>query len=480
MDLREGGKLVVSSKILVYKFGERCIATIDGMERIAGIVRDTLDRGYRLVVVVAAVEGVTDKLLSLCREAELGIEDKVEEYLEWIRETHTKLATQTLRNTEIREAILRMIAKIIGEVESISRTCSKLREVTLKVRDYIASTGDILSAIITSGKLTEEGINSVALTGWDAGIVTDAKFGDANPLMENTRFEVSKKLKPLLDRGIIPVVAGFSGATIDGSITTLGRGGADYTATILAACLDADEVCLWTHVDGIMTADPMIESKARTIDKLSYEEAIELARFSVKGLHPRVFDPIASRGIPVRVRNLFNMMNKGTLIGIGRPEVDKRIVKTVVLIRDVALLAVEGAGMVGLPGVAAKVFEALGRAGVNIMMISQSSSEANITMVIDRGSLDKGIAALESSVTGSLVSRVYYEPDICVVSVIGAGMRGTPGVAARVFKAVASRGINVRMIAQGSSEYNISFVVKEEDGEEAVRAIHDEFKLYED
>jgi aspartate kinase len=165
---------------------------------------------------------------------------------------------------------------------------------------------------------------------------------------------------------------------------------------------------------------------------------------------------------------------------MGRPEVDKRIVKTVVLIKDVALLAVEGAGMVGLPGVAARVFEALGRAGVNIMMISQSSSEANITMVIDRGSLDKGIAALESSVTGSLVSRIYYESDVCVVSVIGAGMRGTPGVAARVFEAVASRGINVRMIAQGSSEYNISFVVKEGDGEEAVRAIHDEFKLYED
>jgi aspartate kinase len=479
MDLRGGVRLIVSSKILVYKFGERCIATVDGMERAASIVRDTLNRGYRLVVVVAAVEGVTDKLLSLCREAELGIEDKVEDYLGWIRETHTKLATQTLRNTETKETALRMIAKIIDEVESISRTCSKLREVTLKVRDYIASTGEILSAIITSGKLTEEGISSIALTGWDAGIVTDARFGDANPLMENTRLEVSRKLKPLLDRGITPVVAGFSGATIDGSITTLGRGGADYTATILAACLDAEEVCLWTHVNGIMTADPMIEGRARTIDKLSYDEAVELARFSVKGLHPRVFDPVASRGIPVRIRNLFDT-SRGTLIGMGRPEVDKRIVKTVVLIKDVALLAVEGAGMVGLPGVAARVFEALGRAGVNIMMISQSSSEANITMVIDRGSLDKGIAALESSVTGSLVSRIYYESDVCVVSVIGAGMRGTPGVAARVFEAVASRGINVRMIAQGSSEYNISFVVKEGDGEEAVRAIHDEFKLYED
>ncbi|MEM2739196.1 MAG: aspartate kinase [Candidatus Bathyarchaeia archaeon] len=471
---------IVSSRILVYKFGERCVATADGMERIVGIVRDALSRGYRLVIVVAAVEGVTDKLLSLCREVELGVEDRVWGYIDWIREMHVKLAMETLNGIEAREAALRRIEEVVEGVKSISYTCLKLREVTAKVRDYIASIGEVLSAIIVSGKLTEGGIDSVALAGWEAGIVTDGRFGDANPLIENTRVEVSRRLKPLIDRDVTPVVAGFSGATIDGCITTLGRGGADYTATILAACLDAEEVYLWTHVDGIMTADPMIEEEARTIDKLSYEEAVELARFSVKGLHPRVFDPIASRGIPVRVRNLFDTSKRGTSIGPGRPEVDRRIVKTVVLIRDLALLAVEGTGMVGLPGVAAKVFEALGRAGVNILMISQSSSEANITMVIDRGSLDRAVAALESSVTGSLVSQVYYEPDICVVSVVGAGMRGTPGVAAKVFKAVASKGINVRMIAQGSSEYNISFVVREVDGEEAVRAIHDEFKLYEE
>lgn len=470
----------MSGKILVYKFGEKCVATADGIERIADIVRDTLSRGYRIVIVVAAVEGVTDKLLSLCRDIELGVEVKVREYIDWVRGVHVELAMRTLSGIEVREAALRRIEEIVEEARTLSYTCLKLREVTAKVRDYIASIGGVLSAIIVSGKLVEEGVDSIALAGWEAGIVTDNRFGDASPLIENTRVEVSRRLKPLIDRGVTPVVAGFSGATVNGCITTLGRGGADYTATILAACLDAEEVCLWTHVDGIMTADPMIERRARTIDKLSYEEAIELARFSAKGLHPRVFDPIASRGIPVRIRNLFDTSKHGTSIEPGKPEIDRRIVKTVVLIRDVALLAVEGTGMVGLPGVAARVFEALGRVGVNILMISQSSSEANITMVIDRGSLDRSVAALESSVTGSLISRVYYEPDVCVVSVIGAGMRGTPGVAAKVFKAVASKGINVRMIAQGSSEYNISFVVKEEDGEEAVRAIHDEFKLYED
>ncbi|MEM4461320.1 MAG: aspartate kinase [Candidatus Bathyarchaeia archaeon] len=469
----------MGSDILVYKFGEKCVATADGIDRIVDVVRDTVGSGWKLVVVVAAIEGVTDSLLTLCRYSELGIEGKIEEYLDLIRRTHSSLVEKALRRVESRNSVSKRIDKVLEDIKSTLYTCLKLREVTPRARDYIASTGEVLSSIIVASRLREEGFEAVDLAGWESGIVTDSRFGDATPLIENSRVEVSRRLKPLIDRGTTPVIAGFSGATVDGSITTLGRGGADYTATILAACLDADEVCLWTHVDGIMTADPKIEGKARTIDRLSYEEAVELARFSVKGLHPRVFDPVISKGIPVRIRNLFDKSRQGTLIGPGKPEIDRRIVKTVVLIRDVALLAVEGTGMVGLPGVAAKVFEALGRAGVNILMISQSSSEANITMVVDRSSLDKGVSALESTVTGSLVSSIYYEPDVCIVSVIGAGMRGTPGVAARVFKAVASKGINVRMIAQGSSEYNISFVVKEEDGEEAVRAIHDEFRLYE-
>jgi len=281
----------------------------------------------------------------------------------------------------------------------------------------------------------------------------------------------------MIDKGIVPVVTGYIAKSQDGSITTLGRGGSDYTATLVAAALKADEVWLWTDVDGLMTADPRLEPSAKTIEELSFEEAVEMAILGVKRMHPRALEPAMVDNIPVRIRNTFNPDNRGTLI-TSKPIESKDVVKAVTVARDVGLINIQGFGMVGTPGTAAKIFQVLGKANINIMMIAQTVSESNISIIVPSRTLMKAVSLLETTLLGTdLVRSISYESDVAVVAVIGSGMRGKPGTAARIFKAVANEGVNVRMIAQGSSELNISFVVKDVDCEKAVRAIHREFNL---
>ena len=277
---------------------------------------------------------------------------------------------------------------------------------------------------------------------------------------------------------MVLVITGYIAATLEGVTTTLGRGGSDYTATIIGAALGVDEVWIWTSVDGLMTSDPKIVPDAKVIPEVSFQEATEMAVFGAKVMHLRALEPAMEENIPVRIRSIFNPESPGTLIVKEQKIKPIDVVKAITLVKDAALVNVSGAGMIGAPGTAAKVFDVLGKKNINMLMFSQSVSEANISFIINRGSLEKAVNALEIALLGrGLIREVTAEDDICVVAVVGAGMRGTPGVASRVFSAVARRGINIRMIAQGSSELNISFVVKEADGEEAVRAIHEEFRL---
>ena len=267
-------------------------------------------------------------------------------------------------------------------------------------------------------------------------------------------------------------MAGFIGRSTEGDVTTLGRGGSDYTATILGSALGADEVWIWTDVEGILTADPKVVGDPRRVTSLSYAEAEELAFFGAKNMHPLALAPARAGNVPVRIKGGLSPENEGTLI-TDRVTKATGVVKVIAEVRNVGLLTVEGETLQGKPGIAADIFSALAGANVNILMISQSVSEANISMIVRRGSLHHGGAVLERRLKERGVSaRVVSDPAIAVVAAVGAGMRGEKGVAARVFGAVASRGINVRMIAQGSSELNISFVVDEKDTDEAVRALH--------
>jgi aspartate kinase len=460
------------------KFGGTSVANADAMLRAVHILRAHRLQGHEIVVVTSALPGVTDELINISKDAVDGNLEMINKFLEKHLELHHQTARNCIRDSEILRTVINQLTETLRELGEILRSVAHLRELTPRSKDFILSFGERLSAPIFCGAANDLGLKADWFTGGDAGITTDENFGEAKPLLNVTTQRVKTKLEPLLKAGRLPVIAGYGACSPHGLTTTLGRGGSDYTATLIGASLDADEVSIWKDVEGLMTADPKIEPKARVIHQISYDEASEMAYFGAKAIHPRALDPVVAKQIPVRVRSSLHEEDEGTLITSGPTVRSESIVKAVTLVNDVALISVRGAGMVGLPGVAAKVFKLLGDAGINILMISQSSSEAGISFVAGRDKLQAATNALEVGLLGTeLVENISTENDVSVVAAVGAGMKGAPGVAARVFKAVAERKINVRMIAQGSSELNISFVVAEQDGREAVRAIHQEFEL---
>jgi aspartate kinase len=465
-------------KKIVMKFGGSSVATGEKIRQVAHLIADNKSDDCGVVAIVSALEGVTNQLIQAAEEAKKGNRHYVSKFRQELLERHLTTVKEAIKDKQHENVAAEVVKERITELEQVLIGIVYVGELTPKSRDTVIAYGEKLSAPIVSGALQDLGVNSQHLTGGEAGIVTDNNFGEARLLMNVTKFQLTKNIEPLLKKGTVPVLTGFIAATQNGETTTVGRGGSDYTATIVGAALEADEVWIWTDVDGLMTSDPKIVPEAKTIPEISFQEATELTIFGAKAMHPRALEPARKEGIPVRIRNVFNPDNKGTLIVQDVQTKTKDGVKAVTLVRNVAVITVSGAGMVGAPGTAAKVFEVLGKENINILMISQSVSEADISLVIQRNLLERAVSTLEIALLGrDFIREIMSEDDVCVVAVLGAGMKGMPGVASRIFSAVAQKGINVFMIAQGSSELNVSFVVKEKDGEETVRAIHKEFKL---
>jgi aspartate kinase len=460
------------------KFGGSSVANGEKIRHVASLLaKSSKDNG--VVGVVSALEGITNQLIQAAEMANKGKREFIRQFKQEILERHTTTIKTAIKNKDYQQDAEQVIKSRIDELEQVLTGIVFVRELTQKSRDTVIAYGEKLSAPIVSGALRDLGVDSTHLTGGEAGILTDNNFGEAGVLMQATKFQIKKNIQPLLEKGTVPVVTGFIAATQDGETTTLGRGGSDYTATIVGAALEADEVWIWTDVDGLMTTDPKIVPEAKLIPEMSFQEATELTIFGAKAMHPRALEPARKEGIPVRIRNVFKPENQGTLIvQDGKPKAAADGVKAVTIVKNVAVITVSGAGMVGAPGTAAKVFEVLGKENINILMISQSVSEANISLVIQRSMLERAVNTLEIALLGKeFIREIAPEDDVCVVAVLGAGMKGMPGVASRIFSAVSEKGINVRMIAQGSSELNVSFVVKEKNGAETVKAIHKEFKL---
>ncbi|MCP8323516.1 MAG: aspartate kinase [Candidatus Methylarchaceae archaeon HK02M2] len=463
---------------LVMKFGGSSVADSNCIKRVAKITSDFFKKGNKIIVVVSALAGVTDQLIEVSNEAKKGNLDFVYDFIHKIKERHLGAIHKAIQNESLKENLTSTLLKDAEELEKVLTGIAYLGELSPKSMDYVLSFGERLSASILWGALRDIGLDSVYLSGKEVGIVTDSNYGEARPLINLTKYQVKKKLEPMLEKSIIPVVTGYIASTQEGFITTLGRGGSDYSATIIGAALGVDEIWIWSDVDGMMTANPKIVPSAKSIPELSFQEAIEMAVFGSKGLHPSALEPAMIEGIRVRIKNTFNPTNHGTSI-VKEPKIETgEIVKAVSLIKNVSLVNVSGAGMVGAPGTAAKIFDILGKNNVNVLMISQSASEANISFIIKRNQIEKAMSSLEIALLGQgTIREVTAEEEVCIVAIVGAGMKGTPGVASRVFGAVSRRRINLIMISQGSSEVNISFAVKEDDGEEAVRAIHEEFGL---
>ncbi len=462
---------------LVMKFGGSSVASAERIKSVADRVKVN-GKGHQVVVVCSAMGDMTDELLALCGDASKGLEKPVEERLASLREMHLAALTATVGDKPIRREVQAMINLTLSQLEKLARGSTVLGELTPRSKDAILACGERLSNPIVMGALMERGLDAVYLTGGEAGIMTDDRFGDASPLMEVTKFQVREKLAPLLAEGKTPVVTGYIGATQGGDTTTLGRGGSDLTGTIIAASIDADEVWIWSDVDGLMTADPRIVPNARVLREISYEEAGEMAVFGAKALHPRTLEPVAEKGIPVRFRNTFNPHDQGTVVKRNPKLYAKNMVKAVALVKEVAVITVAGASMVGKPGSAARIFDVMGRSGINVLMISQSVSESNISMVVARSTMEKGANALELALLGQGGYRhIATEHDVSAVAIVGGAMRTTKGVASTAFSAIFAKGINVKMIASGSSNQNLSLVVAEKDAKETVRAVHSAFHL---
>jgi aspartate kinase len=324
--------------------------------------------------------------------------------------------------------------------------------------------------------LRERGIHA-QVVGGERVIVTDERFGEASPDLAATTARAGAVLRPLVEAGTVPVVSGFVGAAPGGVQTILGRGASDYTASILGHALDAREVWIWTDVNGVLTADPNLVRDARPIPTLSYAEAAELSYFGAKVIHPRTMVPAAAKGIPIRILNTFEPTFPGTLIS-DDPGPRDNAVRALTSIGKATLITVEGAGLVGGPRIVARACNVLAACDANILLLTQSSSEHNICFVVPAASGAQLHRSLEAEFAAELargeLSSVSVEHEVCILATVGAGMRGTPGVAGRVFGTLGKFGCNILAIAQGGSELNISCVLHASDEARAMRVLHDE------
>ncbi|WAI02573.1 aspartate kinase [Methanogenium organophilum] len=458
------------------KFGGTSVGDEDCIDRVVGIINKHHTAGNELCVVVSAMAGVTDQLHAIAAEVEGSRDDPpIDTFIASMRARHGKVL-QAVAPGEY-ETVMGVIDERLANLKNILMAVYNLRELTARSRDYIISFGERLSAIIVSAALREAGVPSVALNGCEAGIRTNGRHGCAEVLPESST-HIQSRVVPLLSESV-PVVMGYMGCTGDGIVTTLGRSGSDYSAAIVGTAIEADEIWIWTDVDGVMTADPRLIEDARVLSSVSYHEAMELSFFGAKVLHPRSIEPAMQKGVPLRVKNTFNPDAPGSCL-VDASAQDHRVVKAITYIDKVSLINITGAQMVGRPGVARAIFSALGEFEVNIMMISQGSSEANISLIVDDEHLTAALAALNEVMQRGYIREVEHDRNVVAVAVVGVGMAGTPGIAGRIFTALGREGINLMMLSQGSSEVNVSFVVKQADGQRAVRVLHEEFGLAEE
>ena len=461
---------------LVLKFGGTSLSSPNHIRNVAKIIA-SFSKDNEIVVVCSAVDGITDDLLTISRLIEQKKKDDVTKTLNNIIKKHKQFANQTVKNSAIKKQLLQKLNTDVSELKELVRGLTLLKEVSARSLDYLISFGERLSDDLVSFALQDIKKKSTALNGKEVGIVTDSNFGESRPLMDTTRIRISKTLGSLLAKKITPVVGGFAGADQHGNITTFGRGGSDYTATIIASCINADEIWLMSDVDGLMTADPKLVKNAKLLKEVSYAEAIEMAQFGAKQIHPRTFEPLFHKKIPMRIRSTFDVKNSGTIVTPSPSAATKKTVKCVSAIRNIGLIDLSGGIMFAAPGTAAKIFTTLAEKNVNVMMVSSNPSESSVSLLVKRPDLEKAANALEMNLLGQTVKKVDVTPGVSIIAVIGSGMRGTVGVASKVFSAAKKKNVNVIMIAQGSSELNLAFVVKDSDCKAVVQSLHDEFKL---
>lgn len=436
--------------MIVMKFGGTSVGSADSIRAVSDIVKSQISR--KPVVVVSAITKVTDALIKLANECAEG---KGEETLNSIKKIHQSVMQQLGISNSMLDDDLNQLSSLAAE--------SKGRKVDAKLMDLFQSFGERMSSKIVSGQLSKTGVKSKAFNSWELGLVTDCNFGDAEPL----KIAYSNLKKSIAKLEIVPVVTGFIGKTGKGEVTTLGRGGSDYTSSIIGAAIDAEEIQIWKDVNGIMTTDPKIVKNARTIEKVSFAEASELAYFGAKVLHPKTILPAMKKNIPVRVLNSFNPENKGTII-LSKSERTNDAVKAIACKKDIKVLHISSTRMLDTYGFLAKIFSIIGKHRIVVDVIT--TSEISISMTIG-SSPSLGYAVKELG----KIADVQLREGKAVICVVGEGISYTRGIAGKVFSALSKNGINVEMISQVASEINITFIVDGKDADNAVIALHKEY-----
>jgi aspartate kinase len=462
-------------KTITMKFGGTSVGSPEAITNVVNIVKQAVSEGQRVIVVVSAMSGVTDALLESVKMAVSGNKWGYLSTAQKLRDRHEDALNVLIPPSSIREQTLAQIAALIEEYTELCHAIGILAEATPRVADAIVSFGERLSSRLVAAALAGHEVHAQA---FDAGafLVTDDRFQEAAPIWQDTQGRIEQSLMPIVEQGITPVITGFLGATRSGAVTTLGRGGSDFSGAIFAAYTNSDELIIWTDVDGVMTTDPRVDKRARVLPYISYQEVGELAFYGAKVLHPKTVQPIVDKGIPMWVRNTFNPDYPGTRIG-PNGQTSATVIKAVTSVRSVSLLTVSGKGMIGVPGIAGRTFLATAHAGASILMISQSSSEQSFCFLVTNNTAQDVKHSIESQLSAEIarrdIDRVDVTEDVVIITAVGSGMRGTPGIAGRVFSAMGEQGINVIAIAQGSSECSISFVVAKPDLERAVIRLHD-------
>jgi len=456
------------------KFGGTSVGSAERM-RIAAALAAGQGPRRPVAMVVSAMSKITDLLLDTLRRAEAGDSAALAANLAALRQRHLDTC-RALLPADRQRAAADGIARLIAEFERIAGGMLMLNEMPPRSVDEAVATGELLSALLIAQHLNAQGIAAEAVNAAEI-IVTDAVFGNASPLMEPTRSKACARLLPLLESGVLPVVTGFNGATADGRPTTLGRGGSDFSASILSAALGATELWIWTDVDGIMSADPRLVPSAAVLDEVTYAEAAELAYNGAKVLHPRTLAPLIEKKIPVWSKNSFAPEKAGTRIlpAIGAATGARAVTS----LAHVALISLEPASP-ELSGahVMARVLDALDRANVEVLVFSSSSYRQSFCFLVRTEELEKSREVLESALALELahdyVRPIQVDEKVGLLAVVGEGMQGKPGIAGRIFTAISRENVNIIAIAQGSSELTIAIVVARDGLEKAVRAVHAE------
>jgi bifunctional aspartokinase / homoserine dehydrogenase 1 len=464
----------MSAPIDVYKFGGVAVGSAEAIQTAVRHVRQV----RRVVVVVSAMNGITDLLINAGNAALAGDRAAADKAARTFKQRHTSLLPELFRAARTCRELKSLVEEAAAQMRAMTDSIAVLHEFTTRAHDSLAARGERLLARIFTGFAQQEGLDAVYVDTTSI-VFADRKNGSLWPDLSKCERAAQKIVRPLIDSGKIVIVPGYIGSGPDGEVVTLGRGGSDFVAAIVARSITARGLTLFKEVDGLMTADPKSVPNARLLTELHYREATELAYYGAKVLHPRTIIPLLDRQIPLFVRNSFRDTPATRIAGDVKP--GDYPVRALTAVRQQALIAIEGSGMIGVPGIAGRAFTALSEAGHSVSMISQASSEASICFVVPETEADHAKRALEQTFElerkRKLVDRIKAEKKIALIAVVGLGMRGKPGVAARTFSALSSEKVNIVAIAQGSSELNITVAVSEQDATRALLALHAEYQL---